>query len=78
MLDLPTFLVVGNFGFALLRNVDGLNIYCEAREAYEPNFVGFLLICAAIYISVSLLRRFEIVRIAASPDVEDKETDSNS
>ncbi|WP_152610457.1 MULTISPECIES: hypothetical protein [unclassified Leisingera] len=78
LLDLPTFLVVGNFGFALLRNVDGLNIYREAREAYEPNFVGFLLICAAIYISVSLLRRFEIVRIAASPDVEDKETDSNS
>ena len=70
MLALPIFLVVGNFGFALLRNVDGLSIYREAREAYEPNFIGFLLICAAIYVSVSLLGRFEIVRIAAPPDME--------
>ncbi|MCL6283561.1 hypothetical protein M3P21_08425 [Ruegeria sp. 2012CJ41-6] len=78
MLALPTFLLVGNFGFALLRNVDGLNIYREARETYEPNFVGFLLICAAIYISVSLLGRFEIVRIAASSDMEEKEAESSS
>ena len=42
ILELPTFLVVSNLGFALFRNVGGLNIYREARDAYEPNFFGFL------------------------------------
>lgn len=64
LLDVPTFLGVVNVGFLTVRNIEGLNIYREARGAYEPNFVGFLLICAAIYIALSLLARFEIVGIA--------------
>lgn len=78
LLALPTFLLVGNFGFILFRRIDGLNIYREAREAYEPNFMGFLLICAALYVSVSLLGRFEVVGIAAKPDIKGKEPVSNS
>lgn len=64
ILGLPTFLGVGSFGFLTVRNIEGLNVYREARGAYEPNFVGFLLICAATYIALSLLERFEIVGIA--------------
>lgn len=65
LLVLPTVLGVAIFGFSALRNIEGLNVYREARGGYEPNFVGFLLILAAINIAVSLLERFEIVGIAS-------------
>ena len=57
-------------GFSVLRNIEGLNIYRQAREAYEPNFLGFLLICVAIYIALNSMGRFEVVGIATSPEAE--------
>lgn len=73
LLVLPTFIGVAVLGFSVLRNIEGLNIYREAREAYEPNFLGFLLMCAAIYIAVSLLLRFESVGVAESSETEVKQ-----
>ncbi|WP_411892410.1 hypothetical protein [Yoonia sp. SDW83-1] len=58
---LPSFFGVALACFYVLRNVNGLNIYREGREAYEPNFWGFLIAGAAIFFVVSLLSRFEIV-----------------
>lgn len=70
VLHLPVFLGVGMTGFSVLKNVDGLNIYRDARGAYEPNFLGFLIICVAIYIALNLTGRFEVVGIATSPEAE--------
>lgn len=70
LFKLPIFLGIAMMGFSVLRNIEGLNIYREAREAYEPNFLGFLLTCAAIYIALSLTGRFEIVGIATSSEAE--------
>ena len=70
LLHLPVFFGVGLTGFSVLRNIDGLNIYLDAKEAYEPNFLGFLIICAAIYIALNLTGRFEVVGIATSPETE--------
>lgn len=69
---LPTFFGVAVLGFSVLRNIEGLNIYREARAAFEPNFLGFLLMCALIYIAVSLPSRFETVGVAelSEADVE--------
>jgi hypothetical protein len=72
LLVLPVFFGVGIVGFSLLRNIDGLNEYHEVKEAYEPNFLGFLLICAAIYLAVNLLSRFEIVGVATSSEIDDE------
>jgi len=77
ILALPTFLVVGNLGFMLLRNIEGLNIYRQAREAYEPNFLGFLLICAAIYVIINMLSRFEPVGITRPPEANFEKQVSN-
>lgn len=57
-------------GVSVFRNINGLNVYREAREAYEPNALGFLLMCAAIYIAVSLLSRLEIVGVAESSEAD--------
>ena len=76
LLSLPVFFGVGISGFSILRHIDGLNIYREAREAFEPNFIGFLLICAAIYVSLSMLARFEIVGIAQPAEVDDRQAES--
>jgi hypothetical protein len=78
LMQLPVFFGVGGVGFSLLRNVDGLNEYHEVKEAYEPNFLGFLLICAAIYVAVSLLSRFEMVGVATSSEVDDEQAGSSS
>ena len=78
LLDLPVFFGVGLSGYSILRHVDGLNIYREAREAFEPNFLGFFLICAALYVSLSMLARFEIVGIALASEVDDSQANSNA
>ncbi len=70
LFQIPVFLGVGMTGFFVLRSIEGLNFYRGARETYEPNFLGFLLICVAIYIALNLTGRFEVVGIATSPEVE--------
>ncbi len=70
LLQLPIFLGVAMTGFSILRHIDGLNTYNQAREAYEPNFLGFLIICVAIYVGVSLTGRFEVVSTARLPEAE--------
>ncbi len=55
-----------------------LNIYRVAREAFEPNFFEFLLTCAAIHVSQSMLGRFEITGIAQPSEVDDKQAKSNA
>lgn len=77
MLILPIFFGVALLGFSVLKNIEGLNIYHEARGAYEPNFLGFLVTCGAIYIALSLLRRFEIVGLAASPEENEEKLRSH-
>ena len=69
---------VGEVGFSLLRNIDGLNEYHEVKEAYEPNFLGFLLIGAAIYVAVGFLSRFAMVGVATSSEVDDEQASSSS
>ena len=78
LLGLPVFFGVSQLGFSILRHIDGLNFYHEAREAFEPNFFGFLLICAAIYVSLSMLARFEIVGIEQPSAVDDRQAGSNT
>ena len=77
-LILPAFLVVGNFGLSLVKFSDGLNKYSEARGIDELNFISFLLICAAIFVVLSFLERFETVGVAAKADTEGKETATKS
>jgi len=73
-LQFPLFFVVGMTGASVLSNIDGLNRYHEARGGYEPNFLGFLLILGAIYVTLSLTSRFEDVGIAPSPEETSIET----
>lgn len=70
LLQLPLFLGVGMVGFSVLRTSEGLNIYREVREAYEPNFLGYLLICLAIYIAVNFTGRFEVVGTATLQEAD--------
>lgn len=70
LLHLPVFFGVGLTGFSVLRNIDGINIYRDAREAYEPNFLGFLIICVSIYIALNFTGRFEIVGAATPPEAD--------
>ncbi len=76
LVNLPVFFGVSALGFFILRNIDGLNIYRDAREAFEPNFVGFILICASTYVCLSMLARFEIVGVAAPSEVDVGRADS--
>ena len=77
MLALPTFLGVAQLGFSLLKNIEVINIYDEATEAYEPNFLGFLLTCTAIYVAINLLSRFEPVGIIRPPEANFEKQVSN-
>ena len=61
LLNMPVFFGITFIGFYLLRNVEGLSLYREARHAREPNFLGFLIICAAIAFALTLLSRFEVI-----------------
>ncbi|WP_299773364.1 hypothetical protein [uncultured Tateyamaria sp.] len=70
LLQLPLFLGIGMTGFSVLRNIEGLNVFREAREAYEPNLLGFLLICVAVYVLLNLTGRFEVVGCATSSEAE--------
>ncbi len=70
LLHVPVFLVVVNAVFSVLVNFESLSYYHEARGHNEPNFLGFPIICVALFVSVSALLRFEIVGVATSNEIE--------
>ena len=70
LLHLPVFLVVTSAAFSILVNFESLSYYHEARGSNEPNFLGFLIICVALFVSVSALWRFERVGVATSNEIE--------
>ncbi|WP_353314995.1 hypothetical protein [Shimia sp. NS0008-38b] len=64
LLGLPMLLLCATIGGELAVNAKGLHHFHEARGHVEPNFLGFLIICALFVVPGQLaLGRFEKVEI---------------
>lgn len=78
LLVMPSVVIISLGMGGLVSQVEVLSTYRPARGGDEPNFLGFLILCATMFLAISWFSRFETVGLVVPPATEEKQAQSTN